>query len=595
MSGVQGGDVQSDNVQAGDVFGAVRSLMQEAPGEEVWAALCGLLDGVDDPAEREAIGGYLEGHLARWPDPLRVAPQAWCERALGGEAPPWWQLVRAVHLMQPTNAMIKALFKAVDVSQVTALTLENEPPTRGAGRSKSGLVKELTKAGALPQLRRLELRQGNFGDKSAELLAGAKNLTGLEELVLTRAQIEEAGYQALAASTTLPPLRALQADGPLDRALGELVTGPLLSRLEALTFNGSLRDEHLAALCEAPCVTTLRRLSFGAGYLSDDAITAALDSPLFDRLEALDLVNAGALSGAPLKALMRKPLDKLDALRLHMTPTREDVEAVCAAPMPALRQLRLRWGGDPADHEGAFEALAENPCMATLEVLELYADLIQPQEIVRIVSASRALRTLSLKRSARPGAGVDDAALERMCEAADLSKLRTLHLDGHAIEGPGLAALSHAPRLRTLTLNECPLTDAALTALPLSSLVWLDLTGSRELEGGEWVYPHPLSAAAMQALFKRAAPALQHLNLQYRDVDDDGFMALMQAGARFPALREVLLPYASITDAGLGAQQRALADGALDIPPSLQKVSMILCPHVDEGYAWHQATGLAYF
>ena len=63
---------------------ALRQLMGSTPDETTWRALCGVIDAVPD-AQLEIALDYVEGHLARWPDELRLAPERWWSRRASGQ------------------------------------------------------------------------------------------------------------------------------------------------------------------------------------------------------------------------------------------------------------------------------------------------------------------------------------------------------------------------------------------------------------------------------------------------------------------------------------------------------------------------------
>jgi hypothetical protein len=62
------------------LFGELRSLLQEAPSEEVWERVCEQLD-LWPPEALEAVAlPYVLEHVARWPATVeRLAPLRWMD------------------------------------------------------------------------------------------------------------------------------------------------------------------------------------------------------------------------------------------------------------------------------------------------------------------------------------------------------------------------------------------------------------------------------------------------------------------------------------------------------------------------------------
>lgn len=566
-----------------DTFGELRSVLQRSPSTSTWNHLCELLD---ETAPRDELVAYLDDHLSRWPDMLREAPATWCVRALEGQTVPWWSTVRAVRLLQPTNATIKTFFKSVDVSQITSLTLENERPKRGSGRSKSGLVKELTKAGPLPNLKRVELRIGNFGVKSAELLAKAKNLTGLEALEFHSAQLEEEGFRALAGSKTLPPLKSLVVgyDSIDDRAQIALLESPLCAELERLHIEPGSGASVFAQLAGAPCASTLRELrllTMGDNDKLLDALGVLVESPLVEQLEVLEICHE-IFSGALGQKLLSSPFSQHAreiCVRSTSQMSEEDVERLLSTPMPALRALRL-----PQSHSShnVWRALAGSPNLATLETLHLHAPAASEQEHIDVLGETRNLRVLDISY---PGnEHLTDEVFVRVFEAADMTHLESLRVVQGGLTGSGLGALAHAPRLRTLDLTGSMLGAAG-------TLESIAKHTSETLEAltlpGPYDDADAFLGGQVPAMLSRAWPRLVSLDLSQRGIEDVDLDALMRAGDQVPKLREVQMSYAHVTDACLQAQ---MGDASIIRPPSLEELSFTLAEAItfDVHYPWTQ-------
>lgn len=562
-----------------DIFGEVRSLLQRPPSPELWGRLCKLLDVT---SQQEGLRAYLIDHLLRWPDTLRVAPSDWCAQALAGETPRWWSLVRSVRLLQPTNATLKALLRTGDIAHITSLTLEDQPPVDEYGRSKSGLLQELAKAGPLPHLKRLELRQGNFGDRGAMFLANATNLSGLELLELSEVQFEDEGYLALASSQTLPPLKSLVLQDPLSKkAQLAWIESPLCRQLERLHLMGYLEPAALRALAQAPCASTLRELRVltTVSENPEPALRAFVSSPIVEQLEVLDSWDDMFLRGEFGEALMSSPFPQ-NVVKLHVETAAlsdEDLRRTFTTPMPRLRSLHFRQSTRSRD---ALRLLRDNPCLATVEELHLNVHAASEQDYVDVLGQTQALRSLEL--TCHHDEKLTDDALARAFEAANLTHLRRLKLTSHVLQGPGLEALRHTPNLRHLILTESSLGDpeamATLATHAPKTLEVLELQGSRRVQA-------PGIAGTMCDFVSSVWPSLSDLRLSRRDITDADFDAMMHAADALPALRLLDVLSSHITNECLQAQMHAHTEGTLTLPRALQWV-LVSGPDRDVVQAW---------
>jgi uncharacterized protein (TIGR02996 family) len=177
-------------------------------------------------------------------------------------------------------------------------------------------------------------------------------------------------------------------------------------------------------------VRTLRR--FHVHHVHEDVaqLHTLEEVPSFPALELFE-VNGTHAHGAGIgRALQRMP-----ALQeLHFLALRADGEEIFAAQLPRLRVLRVHYL-----HELPLEALARNPSLGSLEVLELEPHALEPGDEPYLTLASlQALATAPLRR-------LRSLAL-RQCSAGD-EGLRVL------IESPLLEQLEH------LDLSYGPITD----------------------------------------------------------------------------------------------------------------------------------------
>jgi WD40 repeat protein len=72
-------DVSAD-LQINDVFGDIRSALQQEPSRAAWGQLCTLLDKIDDAVLEDELLPYLRDHLRRWPHIERPMPDRWWQQ-----------------------------------------------------------------------------------------------------------------------------------------------------------------------------------------------------------------------------------------------------------------------------------------------------------------------------------------------------------------------------------------------------------------------------------------------------------------------------------------------------------------------------------
>ena len=224
------------------LFGALRSLQDQAPTPDTWRALCQLVtDAVRDPSCWTDHHDYLLTLAKRWPDAARLAPQAWIQAASQGRPQPWLALAGhlLVELVYWTPAQLDALLHAQPLPQVRHVTLWM------MGLRPEHLRVLLRHAPLCAQLQTLNLSRNDLQDEGAALLAQASaRLPALRELSLASDDIGSSGAAALAHS-------------------------PLLERLESLDLSANfIGDEGALALAHAPLQ---RPVSI---ELADNAISA---------------------------------------------------------------------------------------------------------------------------------------------------------------------------------------------------------------------------------------------------------------------------------------------------------------------------------
>jgi uncharacterized protein (TIGR02996 family) len=262
-------------------------------------------------------------------------------------------------------------------------------------------------AGArLSALRQLELSGNRLDARDVRLLAGSSLLAAVEFLDLSCNAVGAAGGATLLDGTALPRLKRLNlASNRLGPQGARDLACLNLPRLAALNLGtNKLGDEGAAALAEwLPDLTSLalpynnlsadglRRLA-GAwpgrpamlnlswNPLGDEGVRALAESPLAERLEALDLGYAELGDGAA-RALADSPrLARLATLNLGTNRIGcEGLRALAGSPhLSSLRSLNLGYNRLKA---GDSDVLVESPLLGRLEALHLMGNDIPGDEV----------------------------------------------------------------------------------------------------------------------------------------------------------------------------------------------------------------------
>lgn len=357
-----------DNPDAA-LFGELRSLLQQAPSEAVWEALCALLESVTpSPRFEEVERPYLESHLRSWPDALRVAPAGWVTPIFMDAPSPLLQWARVVDLRAHYlyGEPIWQLAHHADMRGVTALWLADNNLGDQEART-------LAQASSLRALRHLSLDSNDLFEEGARALASHGALASLESLSAGDTHIGSQGFLHLTCSPLLPSLQALDlhfaaithepfiaalrrcwlptlthldlSNNPLRvEALLSLLSCAGLPRLRSIGWSrNTLTDEGAVALASQATLGGIVRLALAADLLTDRGAIALLRSPHLASLRALDL-SQNMLTDDVLLALPRiqAPLEALDLSYCSMI-TDEGLAAL--EPPKTLAWLNLRYTG----------------------------------------------------------------------------------------------------------------------------------------------------------------------------------------------------------------------------------------------------------
>ncbi len=206
------------------LFGDVRAALDGPPTVERWRRLCALLEPTVASAElSERLLPYVESHLERWPDALRLAP-------------PGWLVQRTLK----ANAHLLGLCRCVDI-------------TRG-NLTHRGLSRLLGAWGERP-ITRLDLEDcRKISDAGCVAIAGSSHAATITHLNLNLCAIREAGVHALAGLTGPIEHLDLSYNAASYDALSPWIASGALAHARIVLINHcSLSSNDVFALCSSLC------------------------------------------------------------------------------------------------------------------------------------------------------------------------------------------------------------------------------------------------------------------------------------------------------------------------------------------------------
>jgi hypothetical protein len=498
---------------AREVFGELRSVLQQAPSAHGWARLCDVVARIDPERATHETIPYVEGGLSAWPAAQRPLLAAWKDQImLGGDVPPAARMARAITL------------DGVGLNAKVAGRL-------GAFAAQAGIE-------------RLELSAGNPSDKALRALLEAPGFTSLRELA----------YDYIVDEVMCAQL---------------FMRGPhRFDRLEIRSIVHDSASSKIDALLSSEATDGLR--AFGVEY-GDGRSASLARLPMASWWWGLEelRVGGGRWDGTmPLAAMFGAASDpvweRLAALRIHQLTAHNaqreerswfDGDALTAR-MPALRALRL----DRVPREDVFWSWL--PSLSwQLEALTLSGVSYDDPSIIAQVdrAAGGALRTLSLSFLSAGhhirGANTVAPALMR---ASCWRGLTGLTLTQLGLSDAQLGALIEAlpDTLESLVLGSAELGE--LSARAMASRAWPAL---RVLSCDDMA----LAPGTMEILSGASWwGQLEELSLGQYGAEQDSLLGLEE-------LLPVGLRRLSLMDLGEPMLLRALEGG---LPPTLESLTL---------------------
>lgn len=263
----------------------------------------------------------------------------------------------------------------------------------------------------------------------------------------------------------MAPIRAVHVSS--NAGIARLHRCPHLARLTRLECAFTRLDlEDAAQLGRSEHAANLTELAFSHDGIDANGLRGLVESPLFGRLESLELGDNVVVAELLIDAL--GAADEPGHLRRLAFPscriTRHD--AANLFDLPVLQDLDHLDLSDNRLNADGIEALAESRVTRGLRVLNLKAT--RPGVTgVRALTAEKSrlarLRSLDLSRN-----GLGPVAVELLAGSAGLRKLRVLNLSENPVGDAGAAALAdsrHLAELLELDLSDAEVGDAGAVAL----------------------------------------------------------------------------------------------------------------------------------
>ena len=451
-----------------------------------------ILTGIGRHKEALAL---LRQATRRWPDALCEAPPAWMDAMMKGRIGPHMLATRSLSFggrwLGPRSIRpLEEVFGQLDLRRVD---LTN------ANINDEGM-RALARASFMRRVSALRLRRNALGAAGIEAMVSSGMLARLTQLDLGHNTLNVRAVQALADASDGGSLRDLRLDGCVMSvaAIDALTRAPWISQLQTLTLQDARLDDAL-----------LRRLLWHADWSSLRHLNLA-SNPLTGEGVA-PLARLSSLEGLTWLSLARCPIGAAG------------IDALCDAPLPALRTLSLAQVSAEGASVGA--SLARAPWAATLHQLNLADNALGDAGVALMLRHPwPALTALDLSANELSTPNPSGAALPVTLQSLTLDRNPLTQLGG-------VLSPEALPALRALSLSHCVLhrdsLEALLAADGLATLTHLNLSGNT------------LNDVSLRSWRAMVAPALRELDLTRCASGAELVQGL--ARARLPALERLTL------------------------------------------------------
>lgn len=345
-------------------------MLQRPPSKQLWEELCQLIDKTDDQQAREQFIPYIQSYLKRWPkDFERQVPDTWAVSLCHGDGPLKLALCDALHLdgEKPPNA-IENLVECHYLTGLEHLCLADWTFTDHE-------IELLANALQCDSLKHLSIHRCELTDGQLALLCQQAQWLGqIQHLSLWGNQLTAEGLKQIAQTTSLSSLENLSLwdNDVTSEGLEALAEATHFKHLHILDFDDNLiNDDGLVALAHARSIESITSLEIYENDVSFHGLEAICSSPIFSKLEVLNIRFNTKISPHGILALansaMMASIEHLNIAGCHVDD--DTLEALVMSPAFKGTKRLIAWSNQITD-DGA-QILANSPYVCDLDTLDL--------------------------------------------------------------------------------------------------------------------------------------------------------------------------------------------------------------------------------
>jgi len=454
------------------------------------------LDENGQPERAELSRLWVERQLAAWPA-WAAEHQFYDDRVakLHAQAADRWfsQVSRSVGLpVQPSDLILQGFSGCVDslqasesrFIQVGSLLLHRHPIDSLTLQELRPRTTAFTGANpALSGIRHLHLHRQALTLDHAQALARTDQLTSLQTLDLSEAELPAEWVGVVCSAPALSGLRRLRLDSvrSSSRLIPALLERPLAGPLAELSLVGVASDvEAISELSTSRYLQDLETLDLSYNFFGLDGAMLLAESPYLRflahlRLDSCQLRHRGLSLLANTFYLTH--LHSLSLARNHLND--QCLAALAGWSLSKLQHLDLSI--NRISRLGLAQLL-HSPNFSNLESLDLTGNSLSGEHLRAFVQATRPAHLLQLNLSNN---GLDDElGMSQLAQAECLASLRNLLLRRTTLTDRGLARLLDSPlasSLQLLDVSDNHLSDsgAELLLAPQLNLRYVNVRGNK--------------------------------------------------------------------------------------------------------------------